>query len=93
MKPTPGPYSVHQVNDFKFTIQSKRRVIAVVEQTYDKDGIGISTNQLRANACVLAMAPELLEELHDIAGTFGHAFEWDRLERVAILLKKAKGEL
>lgn len=61
MKPSKGPYHFKQLSDFKFIIANNRRVLATVEQSYDEAGVGVSSNQLKANAALLAASIQLLD--------------------------------
>lgn len=65
MKHTPGPWTVEPFGDFD-------KDIVILEPRVTVDNDDVDHKEAAANACLIAMAPELLEalvELRDYAGS------------------------
>lgn len=95
LKATPGPWEPHPV--MRWVSPASDMETPVCALRWETEGVACDETEVRANAFLIAAAPELYEALawfiNDIDGTHTKMVEFDaNVERARVALAKARGE-
>ena len=91
-KHTPGPWIARKVllnarngeDDCAWAIEQPEHMPHAT--VFDRAGTGNDTEAAKANARLIAAAPELLEAIREVVGFFDCAVEINALQKMALLL-------